>query len=60
MNLEVLSDRVQQLREHSIRTKPSISSERAELLTDFYQNHIPRNSPFPVVRALAFKYILEH
>ncbi|MFX1582059.1 MAG: trans-4-hydroxy-L-proline dehydratase [Promethearchaeota archaeon] len=56
----MLSDRVQQLREHSVSTKPFISSERAELLTDFYQHHIPKDFPLPLVRALAFKFILEH
>ena len=54
------SERVTHLRNQSVRTKPYISSERAELLTDFYQLHLPEGESIPVIRALAFKYILEH
>lgn len=54
-----MSERVNQLREQSVNTKPYISTERAELLTDFYQNHADTGST-PVTRALAFKYILEN
>ncbi len=58
--MELLSERVTRLRDYSVRTKPYISSERAELLTDFYQSHAPEGESIPVTRALAFKYILEH
>ncbi|MGD2248862.1 MAG: glycyl radical protein [Candidatus Methanofastidiosia archaeon] len=55
----MLSNRVNLLREHSVNTTPYISSERAELLTDFYKN-VPGTVSTPVARALAFKYILEN
>ena len=54
-----MSERVCQLREQSVHTKPYISAERAELITEFYQNIADTGSP-PVIRALAFKYLLEH
>jgi pyruvate formate-lyase/glycerol dehydratase family glycyl radical enzyme len=55
----MLSERVRRLKEESITTKPYISAERAELLTDFYMNN-PGIHSVPVTRALAFKYILEN
>jgi pyruvate formate-lyase/glycerol dehydratase family glycyl radical enzyme len=55
----MLSERVRRLKEESITTKPYISAERAELLTDFYMNEQGLHS-VPVTRALAFKYILEN
>ena len=56
----MLSERVQRLREQSVKTKPYISTERAELLTDFYQSGGADNVSTPVARALAFKHILEN
>ncbi len=55
----MMTDRVKRLRQESLEAKPSISTERAELVTEFYR----QNGGFmsePVRRALAFKYILEH
>ncbi|MHA1136813.1 MAG: trans-4-hydroxy-L-proline dehydratase [Candidatus Thorarchaeota archaeon] len=54
------SERVQRLRNQSITTKPYICTERAELLTDFYQSGGADNVSTPVARALAFKHILEN
>ncbi|MFX0078458.1 MAG: trans-4-hydroxy-L-proline dehydratase [Candidatus Hermodarchaeota archaeon] len=56
----MLSERVQRLRDHSIRARPYISSERAELLTDFFEQHVKEGESIPVKRALAFKHILEN
>jgi len=56
----VLSKRVRQLRNQSVNTAPYISSERAELLTDFYQSGIADSESTPVARALAFKFLLEN
>jgi pyruvate formate-lyase/glycerol dehydratase family glycyl radical enzyme len=53
----MMSERIARLREQSVTTRPYISTERAELLTDFYQN-AGTYSP-PVARALAFKHIVE-
>ncbi|MFW9792686.1 MAG: trans-4-hydroxy-L-proline dehydratase [Candidatus Thorarchaeota archaeon] len=54
------SERVRRLRDQSIGTKPYISTERAELLTDFYQSGGANNVSTPVARALAFKHLLEN
>ena len=56
----MLSERVQRLRNQSVTTKPYICTERAELLTDFYQSGGADNVSTPVARALAFKHILEN
>ena len=56
----MISKRVQHLREQSVNTKPYISTERAELLTTFYENRAADEVSIPVTRALALKYLLEH
>jgi formate C-acetyltransferase len=55
-----MTDRIKNLREQSLHAVPSISAERALLVTEFYQSEAVRNLSAPVVRALAFEYILEH
>jgi len=55
-----MNKRIQKLREKSINTHPSISAERAKLLTDFYQSDAAKGVSTPVKRALAFKYIMEN
>jgi formate C-acetyltransferase len=42
-----------------LETKPVLSTERAELMTDFYKKDLGRVS-MPVRRALALKHVLEH
>ena len=54
-----MNERTQRLRQQSLETEPSISSERAELLTDFYQAELGKHS-VPVMRALAFQYLCRH
>ena len=56
----MLSKRVKRLREQSVRAKPTISTERAELLTEFYQNQVPNVVSTPVARALAFRHLLQN
>ena len=56
----MLTERVQKLRAQSVSTKPYICTERAELLTDFYQSGGATLVSTPVARALALKYILEN
>ena len=53
-----LSERVARLREQSLGIEPYISTERAELLTEFYQQDLGLVSA-PVRRALAFRYLME-
>ncbi|UCC13114.1 MAG: glycyl radical protein [candidate division WOR-3 bacterium] len=55
-----MTERILRLRQKSITTQPYVSSERAQLLTEFYKKHLRENTSPPVTRALAFKYILEH
>jgi formate C-acetyltransferase len=52
--------RIRKLRKESIECKPRISPERAILLTEFYSSSNANQSSTPVVRALAFKYLLEN
>jgi formate C-acetyltransferase len=54
----VISERVARLREQSRAATPSLSTERAELLTEFYkQSRAPVSAA--VQRALAFQHLLE-
>jgi pyruvate-formate lyase len=54
-----ITDRVKMLREQSLNAKETLSSERAELLTAFYQQETGLLST-PVKRAKSFAYLLEH
>jgi formate C-acetyltransferase len=54
-----MNERVAGLRQHSVDTKPCVSTERAELLTKFYKENEGKYS-VPVMRALAFKYLCQH
>ena len=56
----MMPERVKRLREQSVNTKPYISTERAELLTDFYQSGVAGTVSAPVARSLAFRYLLEN
>ncbi len=55
-----MNERVAKLREQSVGTKPYISTERAELITEFYKSDVPWRFSAPVCRALSFKYLMEH
>jgi formate C-acetyltransferase len=54
-----MSERVVKLRQQSLDAVPTLSTERAELLTEFYKHDMEPVS-VPVRRALAFKYLLTH
>jgi len=54
-----ISPRVAQLRKQSLETRPTLSPERALLVTAFYQQNLGPVSA-PVRRALLFQYLLEH
>jgi len=54
-----LSERVRRLRQHSLEAEETLSGERAELLTTFYQQNHGLVST-PVLRALAFHYLMEN
>jgi len=55
----VMTDRIQTLRNQSLGTDPSLSAERAILLTQFYRQAGGLES-IPVQRARAFAHLLEH
>jgi len=57
--LDTMTDRVARLRQRSLDAAPRISTERAELLTDFYRAEEGKHS-VPVMRALAFHYLCEN
>ncbi len=54
-----MTERVQKLRQQSLETIETLSSERAELMTAFYQQDLGPVSE-PVRRALSFQYLMEH
>jgi len=56
-----MNDRVKRLREACISSVPSVSSERAQLLTAFYRRLKGSSAlPVPIQRARAFQYLLEN
>ncbi len=54
-----MNERVKKLRGRSLASRPSISAERARLLTEFYRAEQGQHS-VPVMRALSFKHLCEH
>jgi pyruvate formate-lyase/glycerol dehydratase family glycyl radical enzyme len=54
-----MNERIQKLRRQSLDAVPTISLERAQLLTNFYKSGQALRLSTPVARAMAFKYILE-
>ena len=54
-----ITPRVAALRQQSLDAIPTLSPERAILMTRFYQEHTARTS-VPVERALAFAYLMAH
>jgi formate C-acetyltransferase len=53
-----MNERVAMLRQRSLAAKPSVSIERAKLLTDFYRES--RIASLPMLRAQALKHLLDH
>jgi len=56
----VITKRVQELRRAGLQARPALSKERAELLTEFYRRQSGPTASIPVMRAQAFRYLLEH
>ena len=56
----MMNKRIKKLREQSLNARPSISSERALLITDFYKSDVVSRVSIPVQRAMAFKHLLEN
>ncbi len=55
-----MNERISKLRKQSTETRPFISSERANLITEFYQSKEAKNVSIPIQRALAFEYLLNN
>ncbi len=55
----MISERVNRLRQRSLEARPTLSSERAELMTQAYREQTGLLSA-PLRRALAFQYLIEH
>ncbi|MGB3904721.1 MAG: trans-4-hydroxy-L-proline dehydratase [Anaerolineae bacterium] len=53
-----MTERVARLRQQSLEAVPTLSTERAELITEFYRQDLGPVSA-PMRRALAFKYLME-
>jgi len=53
-----MNDRIARLREESFSAEPTISVERAKLITEFYRLNDGKHST-PVTRALSFQYLCE-
>jgi formate C-acetyltransferase len=54
-----MNPRINRLRTRSLAALPSLSGERARLLTRFFQSGLARSEPVPVQRAMAFAAIME-
>lgn len=55
-----MNERIRRLRRQSLDARPSLSPERALLITEFYRSRRAEQVSAPVARALAFQYLLEH
>ncbi|BBO70760.1 glycyl radical enzyme [Desulfosarcina alkanivorans] len=54
-----MNERINRLRTRSIEARPSLSAERARLLTRFYKSGVARTAPVAVQRAMAFAAIMD-
>ena len=55
-----MNNRIKKLREQTLSIHPSISLERAKLVTEFYKSGRTEKVSIPVARAMAFKHIIEN
>jgi len=55
----MVTERVARLRQQSLDARPTLASERAELMTAFYQQNLGLITP-PMRRACSFQYLMEH
>ncbi|MBN2246620.1 MAG: formate C-acetyltransferase/glycerol dehydratase family glycyl radical enzyme, partial [Candidatus Aminicenantes bacterium] len=53
-----MNDRIRKLREQSLDARPTITPERASLITEFYKSDLAEQVSSPMRRALAFKHLL--
>jgi formate C-acetyltransferase len=55
-----MTERVARLRAESLAARPSLSTERARLVTEFYRTGAGDAASVPMQRALWFRYLIEH
>ncbi len=55
-----MNERIKKLREQTLNAVPTISHERALLLSKFYKSGAAEKVSIPVARALSFKFLLEN
>ena len=55
-----MNERIKKLRTQTLEAKPTISAERARLITEFYKRPETRGLSTPMQHALAFKHIMEN
>jgi formate C-acetyltransferase len=55
-----MNERITKLRTQTLEAKPTISAERARLVTEFYKRPETRGLSTPMQHALAFKHIMEN
>ena len=55
-----MNERIKKLRTQTLEAKPTISAERARLLTEFYKRPETRSLSTPMQHALAFKHVMEN
>lgn len=59
-SIRPINERVRKLRDESLNAEISTSSERAEILTDFYKRGPESDISSPVKRAKAFEHLMEN
>jgi formate C-acetyltransferase len=55
-----MNERIEKLRQQTLEAKPTISAERARLVTEFYKRPETRSLSTPMQHALAFKHVMEN
>jgi formate C-acetyltransferase len=55
-----MNDRIRKLRQQTLDAQPTISAERARLITEFYKTAEAKNASYAMQHALAFKHIMEN
>lgn len=55
-----MNERVKRLREQSLNAVPSITAERAKLITEFYRSPAASRMSYAMQHAMAFNHILEN
>jgi len=54
-----MNERIKKLREDTLEARPTVSSERAKIVTDAYRRPEVERAPIPIQRALVFKDLMQ-